>query len=59
MSGYNTARERFEEAQRSVSADRNPAIFNLLSGLLSLTHQLESDLRSIREQIRKANADWR
>jgi hypothetical protein len=30
----------------------------MLAGMLSLTHQLDIDLHSIREQIRKSNAEW-
>ncbi len=43
MSGYVIARENFKEAERRVSADRDPVMFNLLFGLQSLTEQLEND----------------
>lgn len=43
MSGYVIARENFKEAERRVSAERDPVMFNLLFGLQSLTDQFESD----------------
>jgi hypothetical protein len=42
-SGYIIARENFKEAEKHVSAETNPVMFNLLYGLQSLTDQIEAD----------------
>ncbi len=41
--GYIIARENFKEAEKHVSAEANPVMFNLLFGLQSLTDQIEAD----------------
>ena len=46
--GYLVARENFKEAEKHVSAEKDPVMFNLLYGLLSLTDQLESDFTALR-----------
>lgn len=51
MSGYVIARENFKEAERQVSAERDPVMFNLLYGLQSLTNQLESDFAQLHAAI--------
>jgi hypothetical protein len=45
--------------QSGVFQSKETVMYNIPSGLVSLTHQLESDLQSIREQIRKVNSEWR
>lgn len=52
MSGYVIARENFKEAAKHVSAETDPVMFNLLSGLQGLTDQIEEDLRSLRTELR-------
>jgi hypothetical protein len=41
--GYIIARENFKEAEKHVSAETDPVMFNLLYGLQSLTDQIEAD----------------
>ena len=41
--GYVIARENFKEAEKHVSAETDPVMFNLLYGLQSLTTQIEAD----------------
>ena len=41
--GYVIARENFKEAEKHVSAENEPVMFNLLYGLQSLTTQIEAD----------------
>jgi len=48
MSGYVIARENFKEAEKHVSAETEPVMFNLLYGLLSLTEQIENDFATLR-----------
>jgi len=38
-SGYIIARENFKEAEKHVSAEADPVMFNLMNGLQSLTDQ--------------------
>jgi hypothetical protein len=45
--GYLIARENFKEAEKHVSAEKDPVMFNLLYGLLSLTDQLASDIAAL------------
>jgi len=47
MSGYLVARENFKEAEKHVSAEKDPIMFNLIYGLLSLTEQLASDFAAL------------
>jgi len=49
--GYLIARENFKEAEKHVSAEKDPVMFNLLYGLLSLTDQLASDLAALRDAV--------
>jgi hypothetical protein len=42
--GYVIARENFKEAEKHVSAENDPVMFNLLFGLQSLTTQIEADI---------------
>jgi hypothetical protein len=46
--GYVIARENFKEAEKHVSADADPVMFNLLFGLQSLTNQIEADFAFLR-----------
>ena len=46
--GYVIARENFKEAEKHVSADADPVMFNLLFGLQSLTTQIEADFAFLR-----------
>ena len=46
--GYIIARENFKEAEKHVSADADPVMFNLLFGLQSLTNQIEADFAFLR-----------
>jgi len=46
--GYVIARENFKEAEKHVSADTDPVMFNLLFGLQSLTNQIEADFAFLR-----------
>ena len=46
--GYVIARENFKEAEKHVSADADPVMFNLLFGLQSLTNQIEADFALLR-----------
>ena len=45
--GYVIARENFKEAEKHVSADADPVMFNLLYGLQSLTNQIEADFAAL------------
>jgi hypothetical protein len=49
--GYVVARENFKEAEKHVSADADPVMFNLLYGLQSLTTQLEADFEALRAKL--------
>ena len=51
--GYVIARENFKEAEKHVSAETNPVMFNLLFGLQSLTDQIEADFAAV--QVALAN----
>jgi hypothetical protein len=49
MSGsYIIARENFKEAQKHVSASDDPIMFNLITGLVSLTEQIEDDFLALK-----------
>jgi hypothetical protein len=45
--GYVIARENFKEAEKHVSAENDPVMFNLLYGLQSLTTQIEADFMAL------------
>ena len=49
--GYVVAWENFKEAERHVSAETEPAMFNLLFGLLSLTDQVGKDFAAIHASL--------
>jgi hypothetical protein len=49
MSGsYIIARENFKEAQKHVSPNDDPIMFNLITGLVSLTEQIEDDFLALK-----------
>ena len=49
MSGsYIIARENFKEAQKHVSPGDDPIMFNLITGLVSLTEQIEDDFLALK-----------
>ena len=50
-SGYITARENFKEAEKHVSAETDPVMFNLIYGLQSLTEQIASDFAALDDAI--------
>ena len=54
--GYMVARENFKEAEKHVSAETDPVMFNLLFGLQSLTSQIEADLASLMARMPKPAA---
>ena len=57
MSGdYVIARENFKEAEKHVSAETNPVMFNLLYGLQSLTDQIEADFTILRTALASLRA---
>jgi hypothetical protein len=52
MSGsYVIARENFKEAEKHVSAETEPVMFNLLYGLLSLTDQIENEFAALHDAL--------
>jgi hypothetical protein len=53
--GYVIARENFKEAEKHVSAETDPVMFNLLYGLQSLTTQLESDFAVLQVALTSLN----
>jgi len=53
-SGYIIARENFKEAEKHVSAESDPVMFNLLYGLVSLTDQIEADFAAVRDALAKS-----
>jgi hypothetical protein len=55
-SGYIIARENFKEAEKHVSAETNPVMFNLLYGLLSLTDEIEADFAALQTALAKLRA---
>jgi hypothetical protein len=52
-SGYIIARENFKEAEKHVSAETDPVMFNLLYGLLGLTDQIEADFADLQTALAK------
>ena len=52
MSGrYVIARENFKEAEKHVSAETDPVMFNLIYGLQSLTEQIEIDFAALKHAL--------
>ena len=49
--GYVIARENFKEAEKHVSAETDPVMFNLLYGLQSLTNQIEADFAALQAAL--------
>jgi hypothetical protein len=49
--GYVIARENFKEAEKHVSAEADPVMFNLLYGLQSLTDQIEADFAILQSAL--------
>jgi hypothetical protein len=49
--GYVIARENFKEAEKHVSAETNPVMFNLIYGLQSLTEQIASDFADLHHAL--------
>jgi hypothetical protein len=49
--GYVIARENFKEAEKHVSAETSPVMFNLLYGLQSLTNQIEADFAALQAAL--------
>ena len=49
--GYVIARENFKEAEKHVSAETDPVMFNLIYGLQSLTEQIASDFAALDNAI--------
>jgi len=45
--GYVIARENFKEAEKHVSAETDPVMFNLIYGLQSLTEQIAADFAAL------------
>jgi hypothetical protein len=52
MATFSQAKSKFRNGLNSVSADTEPAIHDLLEGLIALTRALESKLRDIENSIR-------
>ena len=55
-SGYIIARENFKEAEKHVSAEKDPVMFNLLYGLLGLTDQIQADFAGLQAALAKLRA---
>jgi len=55
-SGYIIARENFKEAEKHVSAETDPVMFNLLYGLQSLTDQIEADFAALQTAVATTRA---
>jgi hypothetical protein len=49
--GYIIARENFKEAEKHVSAETDPVMFNLIYGLQSLTEQIASDFTALHDAL--------
>jgi hypothetical protein len=56
MSGYIIARENFKEAEKHVSAETEPVMFNLIYRLQSLTEQIAADFAAIRSALAELRA---
>ena len=49
--GYVIARENFKEAEKHVSAETDPVMFNLIYGLQSLTEQIAGDFAELHDAL--------
>ena len=49
--GYVIARENFKEAEKHVSAETDPVMFNLIYGLQALTEQIASDFAALHDAL--------
>jgi hypothetical protein len=49
--GYIIARENFKEAEKHVSAETEPVMFNLIYGLQSLTEQIAADFAAVQSAL--------
>ena len=49
--GYVIARENFKEAEKHVSAETDPVMFNLIYGLQSLTEQIAADFAALHDAL--------
>jgi hypothetical protein len=49
--GYVIARENFKEAEKHVSAETDPVMFNLIYGLQSLTEQIADDFAALHDAL--------
>src|SRR5580704_15776577 len=57
MSGeYIIARENFKEAEKHVSAETDPVMFNLIYGLQSLTEQIALDFAALHGAVAERGA---
>jgi hypothetical protein len=54
--GYVIARENFKEAEKHVSAETDPVMFNLIYGLQSLTEQIEMDFAALKHALAGSRA---
>jgi hypothetical protein len=54
--GYLVARENLKEAQRHVSAEKDPVMFNMIYGWQSLAEQVENDFAHLWEVIAELRA---
>jgi hypothetical protein len=54
--GYLVARENLKEAERHVSAERDPVMFNMIYGWESLVEQVEKDFAHLWEVIAELRA---
>jgi hypothetical protein len=53
---YIVARENFKEAERHVSAEKDPVMFNLIFALQSLADQIASDFAELHEAVAKLSS---
>jgi hypothetical protein len=54
--GYLVARENLKEAERHVSAEKDPVMFNMIYGWQSLAEQVEKDFAHLWELIAELRA---
>jgi hypothetical protein len=54
--GYVIARENFKEAEKHVSAETDPVMFNLIYGLQSLTEQIALDFAALHGAVAERGA---
>jgi hypothetical protein len=55
--GYLVARENLKEAERHVSAERDPVMFNMIYGWQCLAEQVEKDFAHLWEMIAELRAN--